>query len=249
MGRLHWLRHTSSDREWVGASRGGAVHILAIQVLSVEGNWHLLVVVSGWNALFKLIISAFLSATPHSRLNNELVVTLFHWHVLAVLGRHNFLTNSVDGEVLLDELTSLPGIKTALLGRSEVLVVFLFELLPANFLVLLLHELVHAANAWDIVRWVLVLAPSLRSWSEFISDQLAVDPGVSVVEDLICNDWVFKIVVTLGNVFPRNRPADALEFLHGALLLPVGNECTVLLVVGVFVKGGVHFVQLVSSIC
>jgi hypothetical protein len=169
-----------------------------------------------------------------------LVVTLLHGHVLAILCGHDLLAEGIDGEIFLSELAALPSVEVALLGRSEVRVVLFLELLLANILVLLFQHLVHSALTWDGMSWIPATANSLRSCPKLVSHQLTVNAGLSVVEDLICNDWVFKIMVTLWNMFPRNSSAHALEILHGAFLLPVGNEGAVLLVVSVLVKCGVH---------
>jgi len=93
---LDWLRESPRDAKWIGAGLGRAIEILALNLISVNGDWRLLRVVALRDAGSQLLIGCLLGATPHATLNDQLVVSLGQRDFSAVLSPHDFLTDHVD---------------------------------------------------------------------------------------------------------------------------------------------------------
>ena len=96
LSALDWLRESPRDAEWIGAGLGRAIEILALNLISVNGDWRLLRVVAFRDAGSQLVIGCLLGAAPHAALNDQLVVSLGHRDISTVLSPHDFLTDHVD---------------------------------------------------------------------------------------------------------------------------------------------------------
>lgn len=201
---LHGLSHTSGKREGVGARGTRHVDILALQSFSVNGGGHLLGVVTLWNAFFKFIVSVLLGTVPHTCLNNQLIVTLFHGHAGAVLGGHHLFTNGVGSQIFFDVFRSLPGLEspglTLGLLSSSLGIKFSLNLSANSSLQILGLE----TNSGDLVSGVLSSAPVGAGWVPVSIQLFSVDSRVGVIEDLISDNGVLKIVVALGNVLTHD---------------------------------------------
>lgn len=206
VGGLHWLGHAASDSEWVWTSGGRHVHVLSLQRLSVNRHWNLLVVRASRHTILQLSISGLLCAAPHATLNDKLVVTALHWHILTVLSSHHLLANCVSGQILVDELRALPGLEATGLTLSLLGSILLVQLLLNLSTNSLLEGLGLETNAWDLLSGVLASAPSGGGSVPVSVQLLTVNSSVSVIEGLVVLDWVFEVKVALGDVLTNNSP-------------------------------------------
>jgi len=207
----------------VGASGCTHVVVFAFQSLGVEGDRPCLRVVSLGHALSQFVVSGFLSAAVHARLNNQLLVTLSHAHQLAVLSLHDLATDCVRSQVFLAEVLSLGGVEEALVALAFLrlcpLVHFPLHLLCYLFF----HDLclfAHARLGFFLQLARSVLAVVRRKKFRF---QLSANAHRCVVERLSLN-WVFEVKVPFGDVFLSHSPAFASAFAQYTFLLPISNE-------------------------
>lgn len=114
MSSLNRLSKASSNTESIRPRARTHIHILSFKMLSVKSDRLLFIIAALRNTLFQFIVSGFLRSTPHTRLNNQLIITLVHWHILSVLSKHDFFTNFVRAEVFFSEFASLPRVEVPL---------------------------------------------------------------------------------------------------------------------------------------
>jgi hypothetical protein len=204
-GALDWLRESPSDAKWISAGLGWAIEILALDLISVYGDWGLLRVIALRDTGSELVIGCFLSATPHATLNDQLVVSLSDRHISSVLSPHDFLANYVDSKILYWVLRAIPSIEESLLEQSFLLILFLFHLCSDLCSDHLLEGLSSETDPWDFRSWVTASAPVARGWLHVCFDFSTVNTSVSVIENFSCLNWIIEVQVTLGNMLSHDR--------------------------------------------
>ena len=156
-------------------------------------------VISLRNASSKLIISGLGGTSVHAGLNSELIVTSILLNELAVLGLHDFASNSVCGHILCDKVLSISSIKvTLLVDRID------FPLSLGHFshdltLDLALHHVAFAASAGNTISSVLSSTILGVVSSHKLLVLLAIDSVLSVIETSVA-DRVLEVVVLLRNM-------------------------------------------------
>ena len=112
---VDWLSKSTRASKRVGAGGCTALVVFAFQSLGVEGDRPCLGVVALGHAVSQFVVSGFLGAAVHARLNNKLLVTLAHAHQLPVLSLHHLATHRVRCHVFLAEVFPLGRVEEALI--------------------------------------------------------------------------------------------------------------------------------------
>lgn len=151
--------------------------------------------------LLKFFVGVLLTATVHSCLNNQLLISLGHSYFSTVLSFHNFPANYVGSYIFFSESFSTSCLEMAL----RKLLFFQNLLLPKFFLNLslnfFLEQLSFAAYFWQIISRILTSTPGSR-WriGGWILD-FSIDSVSSVIELFGSINRIFKIKVSLWNMF------------------------------------------------
>jgi hypothetical protein len=109
------LRESSGGTERIRAGRGRSIEILPLECLSVDGHWRCLSVVTLGHTMLELFIVALLGATPHSSLNDQLIISFNHGDSRSILCSHHFFADGVDSQIFGTMLGAVPGLEVTLL--------------------------------------------------------------------------------------------------------------------------------------
>jgi len=208
-GVWNWLCESPSYSERIGPSRCGSVKVFPLKGLRVNGYWCGLVVLSLRNAFLQLLISEFLSATVHARLDDQLLIALGHRNFSAVLCFHNFSTNNICSHVFFCVCFPTCCIEVSLSKLLFCLLLLLAQFFSNLGLDFLFEHLGFATNFWHIVSRVYACAPDARWRIGSRALDLTINAVSCVVKLFFSIYRVFKVKMPLRYVLFHYSPKIA----------------------------------------